>query len=341
MKVGKKMKNLNVLITGADGFIGSHLCEELIKKNFKVKALVEYNSSNSIGWLNDFSKNKLNSIEIIYGDIRDVELIHKVSKNIDIIFHLAALIAIPYSYEAPRSYIETNVIGTLNVLQATIKNSVSKLISTSTSEVYGTARYTPIDEKHILQAQSPYSASKIAADHLIEAYVKTYNVPAVTLRPFNTYGPRQSERAVIPTIIRQILDPQCKEIKIGDTSPIRDFNYVKDTAKAFINLALAKNELTDFGTAYNAGSGKSVSIKETIDLISQITNNKKKIISSKERFRPKKSEVMNLIASSEKLHKLTGWKPNTSLNSGLEKTINWWKINLQKNKLSRNSNYKI
>lgn len=335
------MKNLNVLVTGADGFIGSHLCEELIQQGFKVKALVEYNSSNSIGWLNDLSKNKLNSIEIIYGDIRDIEFVNKIGKNVDIIFHLAALIAIPYSYIAPRSYIETNVIGTLNILQTTINNSVSKLISTSTSEVYGTAKYIPIDEKHVLQAQSPYAASKIGADHLIEAYVKSYNVPAVTLRPFNTYGPRQSERAVIPTIIRQILDPKCVEIKIGDTSPVRDFNYVKDTAQAFIKLALAENKQTSFGAAYNAGTGKSVSIKETIEIISNVSNNKKKIVPSKERFRPKKSEVMNLIASSEKLYELTGWKPKTSLKKGLEKTINWWKVKLKNNSLSKNSNYKI
>ena len=246
------MKNLNVLVTGADGFIGSHLCEELVKQGFHVKVLVAYNSFNSIGWLNDLSKRKLKSIEIIFGDIRDADLINKISRKINIIFHLAALIAIPYSYRAPRSYIETNVLGTLNILQACMNNSIYKLISTSTSEVYGTAKYTPIDEKHILQAQSPYAASKIAADHLIESYYKTYKVPAVILRPFNTYGPRQSERAVIPTVIRQIIDPNCKKIKIGDTSPIRDFNFVKDTANAFIKLASANN--VEYGNAYNAGS---------------------------------------------------------------------------------------
>ena len=333
------MKNLNVLVTGADGFIGSHLCEELVKQGFHVKVLVAYNSFNSIGWLNDLSKRKLKSIEIIFGDIRDADLINKISRKINIIFHLAALIAIPYSYRAPRSYIETNVLGTLNILQACMNNSIYKLISTSTSEVYGTAKYTPIDEKHILQAQSPYAASKIAADHLIESYYKTYKVPAVILRPFNTYGPRQSERAVIPTVIRQIIDPNCKKIKIGDTSPIRDFNFVKDTANAFIKLASANN--VEYGNAYNAGSGRSVSIGETIKIINKITKNKKVYETSKERLRPQTSEVFNLIASSKKLELLTGWKPKTSLESGLEKTITWWKKNLNKNIINNSSDYKI
>ena len=335
------MENKNILITGAEGFIGSHLCEELIRRGSKVKALVLYNSNSDIGWLNDLPKSYLNSIEIVFGDIRDQNLIIDISKNIDIIFHLAALIAIPYSYKAPKSYIDTNVLGTLNVLQATNINSVGKLISTSTSEVYGSALYTPIDEMHKLQAQSPYSASKIAADHLLESFVKSYNTPAVIMRPFNTYGPRQSERAVIPTIIRQIIDPNCKTIKIGDLSPKRDFNYVLDTVNAFIKLAELSNKNIEYGSAYNAGTGKAISIDKTFKLINTITNNSKLIIKDKSRIRPPKSEVNHLIASSTKLHKVTKWKPNTSLEDGLKETVNWWKQRFKDNKVNNSSNYSI
>ena len=292
------MKNKNVLITGAEGFIGSHLCEVLVKTGANVKALVLYNSYSDIGWLNDLNKKSLDSIEIIFGDIRDQNLMIDITKRIDTIFHLAALIAIPYSYKAPKSYIDTNVLGTLNVLQASNINSVKRLISTSTSEVYGSAIYTPIDEDHKLQAQSPYSASKIAADHLLESFVKSFNTPAVILRPFNTYGPRQSERAVIPTIIRQVLDNNCKVIKTGDLSPKRDFNYVLDTVDAFIKLAeLSSNDIV-FGSSYNAGSGKAISIEKTLQLIKKITNSDKKVIQDKNRLRPKKSEVNHLIAIS-------------------------------------------
>jgi len=335
------MKNKNILITGAEGFIGSHLCEELIKKGAKVKALVLYNSNGDIGWLSDLPKSYLSSIEIVFGDVRDQNLIIDISKNIDIIFHLAALIAIPYSYKAPKSYIDTNVLGTLNVLQATNINSVGKLISTSTSEVYGSALYTPIDEMHKLQAQSPYSASKIAADHLLESFVKSYNTPAVIMSPFNTYGPRQSERAVIPTIIRQIIDPNCKTIKIGDLSPKRDFNYVLDTVNAFIQLAGLSHNNIEYGSAYNAGTGKAISIDETFKLINTITNNSKLIIKDKSRIRPPKSEVNHLIASSTKLYEATKWKPHTSLEEGLKETVNWWKQRFKENKVNNPSNYSI
>ena len=283
----------------------------------------------------------MSSIEIVFGDVRDQNLIIDISKNIDIIFHLAALIAIPYSYKAPKSYIETNILGTLNILQATNINSVDKLINTSTSEVYGSALYTPIDEMHKLQAQSPYSASKIGADHLIESFVKSYNTPALIMRPFNTYGPRQSERAVIPTIIRQIIDPNCKTIKIGDLSPKRDFNYVLDTVNAFIKLAELSHKNIEYGSAYNAGTGKAISIDQTFKLINKITNNSKLIIKEKTRIRPPKSEVNQLVASSKKLYDATKWEPHTTLEEGLKETINWWKLRFKENKVNTTSDYSI
>ena len=335
------MKNKNVLITGAEGFIGSHLCEVLVKKGANVKALVLYNSYSDIGWLNDLNKKSLDSIEIIFGDIRDQSLMIDITKRIDTIFHLAALIAIPYSYKAPKSYIDTNVLGTLNILQASNINAVKRLISTSTSEVYGSAIYTPIDEDHKLQAQSPYSASKIAADHLLESFVKSFNTPAVILRPFNTYGPRQSERAVIPTIIRQVLDHNCKVIKTGDLSPKRDFNYVLDTVDAFIKLAELPSKNIIFGSSYNAGSGKAISIEKTLQLIKKLTNSNKKVIQDKNRLRPKKSEVNHLIASSTKINKSTNWLPKTNIEAGLRKTIIWWEKRFKDKKINNSSKYYI
>ncbi len=333
------MKNKNILITGADGFIGSHLCERLVKKGANVKALVLYNSFETIGWLNDLPKNVLDSIEIISGDIRDNNFMINITRNIDIVFHLAALIAIPYSYNAPRSYVETNVIGTLNVLEAARLNSCNRIINTSTSEVYGSAIYTPIDEKHPLQAQSPYAASKISADHIAESFFKTYNSPVINLRPFNTFGPRQSERAVIPTIIRQMIDPKCKTILIGDTSPKRDFNYVTDTVDAYEKIALIQDNKIQYGTAYNAGSGRAISIKETIEIINQLTNNNKPIIKQKNRYRPKKSEVNHLLAESTKLKSISDWKPKVSFNKGIEKTIKWWQKKLLNNEIRHSISY--
>ncbi len=333
------MKNKNILVTGADGFIGSHLCEKLVKDGANVKALVLYNSFGSIGWLNDVPKKIIDNIEIISGDVRDNNFMISITKKIDIIFHLAALVAIPHSYYAPRSYIDTNVIGTLNVLQAAMQNSCSRIINTSTSEVYGSALYTPIDENHPIQAQSPYAASKISADYITESFVKSYNTPAINLRPFNTFGPRQSERAVIPTIIRQIIDPKCKNILIGNTSPKRDFNYVTDTVDAYIKVSQIKDNLVEFGSAYNAGTGKAISIKETLEIINQITKNNKPIIQDKKRVRPKKSEVNHLIASSSKLNNVSNWKPKTSLSKGLEKTIRWWEKKLHQKELRISSSY--
>ena len=331
----------NILVTGADGFIGSHLTDLLLSKGYKVTALSMYNSFNNIGWLEDIKNTKSKNLNILSGDIRDYNFCEKITEKVDTVFHLAALIAIPYSYIAPRSYIDTNVIGTLNILQGAKLNDCSKIISTSTSEVYGSAQYEPIDEKHVLQAQSPYSASKIAADHIIESFVKSYSLPAIILRPFNTYGPRQSERAVIPSIIRQIIDPSCKIIKIGDTTPKRDFNYVGDTVNAFIHLADSNNNKIEFGTAYNAGTGKAISIQETINLLNKISKNNKPIKKDKNRFRPKKSEVKNLIACSKKLSSVTNWQPKTSLDKGLKITLNWWKKQLKNKNIRYRSDYSI
>ena len=330
-----------ILITGAEGFIGSHLCEALVKRGVSVRALVLYNSFNKEGWLDDIPKNIRNNIEIISGDIRDKELLINISKSIDIIFHLAALISIPYSYMAPRSFLDTNTSGTLNVLEAARIANCSKIISTSTSEVYGSAIKTPIDEFHRIQAQSPYSASKISADLFLESYVKSFNLPAVILRPFNTYGPRQSERAVIPSIIRQIFDNRVKSIKIGSLETKRDFNYVEDTVEAFINLAEASNNKIEYGGVYNAGSGKAVTIENILKKIISMTECNKKVLKDKKRIRPKKSEVSELVASSKKLYKLTGWKPKYSLDRGLQETIEWWINRKKSNKIRKNTNYAI
>lgn len=336
-----KIKNNNILVTGAEGFIGSHLCERLVKIGANVKALVLYNSFNQEGWLEDIRDDIKKNIEIINGDIRDQEFIRNMSRKSDIIFHLAALISIPYSYNSPRSYVDTNILGSLNILEAARSGNCKKLISTSTSEVYGTAQKIPIDEMHKLQAQSPYAASKISADFLLESYVRSFNIPAVILRPFNTYGPRQSERAVIPSIIRQLLDKNIKNIKVGNLETMRDFNYVQDTVNAFITLAQADFRKTELGSAYNAGTGRAVSIDKVLKKLIKISGINKKIVIDKKRLRPMKSEVYNLVASSKKLNKLTNWKPEFSLEKGLQETIDWWKKRIQSNKIRKSSNYAI
>ena len=331
----------NILITGAEGFIGSHLTERLVRMGANVKALVLYNSFNKEGWLEDIPKDIRNNIEIISGDVRDQELMLNISKDVEVFFHLAALISIPYSYNAPRSFLSTNTIGTLNILEAAKRTNCKKIIATSTSEVYGTAIKTPIDELHKIQAQSPYAASKISADLFLESYVKTYNLPAVILRPFNTFGPRQSERAVISSIIRQLLDDKIKAIKIGSLETKRDFNYVQDTVTAFVKLAEASSKKIEYGSAYNAGSGKAVSIGNILEKIIKLTGSNKKIIQDKSRFRPKESEVHNLIASSKKFNKLTSWQPEFSLEKGLKETIDWWESRKNNNKIRLSSNYAI
>ena len=319
---------MKIFITGSEGFIGSHLTEKLVAEGFKVKALAMYNFKNSIGWLETIDKKIFKEIEIVKGDIRDIDFLNNQLKKIDTVIHLAALIGIPYSYVSSRSYLETNVSGTLNILQAALKNGTNKIINTSTSEVYGSAIKVPISEKHLLQGQSPYSATKIAADQIAFSFFKSFNLPVVTLRPFNTYGPRQSMRAVIPTIINQILNNNILEI--GNLNSTRDFNYVDDICDGFLRTLKTKNK-NIFGETINLGTGYEISIKKIIDLISSILEKKIKINVSQKRIRPKNSEVMRLCADSRKAKKLIKWNPKYSgkdgLIRGLEETINWYRIN--------------
>lgn len=306
-----------VLVTGADGFIGSHLTEMLYNKGYVVKALSQYNSFNNWGWLESVNCKK--EIEILNGDIRDPDFCKHISKDVDIIFHLAALIAIPFSYIAPNSYAETNIIGTLNICQAAKENRVSRLIHTSTSEVYGTAKYVPIDENHPLQPQSPYSATKIAADAMAMSFYNSFNLPVTIVRPFNTYGPRQSARAVIPTIITQIASG-AKEIKLGDISPTRDFNYVEDCCRAFIMLAEIDETI---GETINVGSNTEISIGDIFKLIKELMLSDVTFINKSERNRPEKSEVFRLWCDNKKIIDLIDYKPQTNIQEGLKKTINW------------------
>lgn len=309
--------NVKVLVTGADGFIGSHLCEMLVDKGYQVKALSQYNSFNNWGWLEDVSC--ADEIEILTGDVRDPHYCKHITRDIDVIYHLAALIAIPYSYIAPDSYVDTNIKGTLNICQAARDNGVKRIIHTSTSEVYGTAQYVPIDENHPVQAQSPYSASKIAADAMAISFYNAFNLPVTIARPFNTYGPRQSARAVIPTIITQIANGM-KEIKLGDLSPTRDFNYVEDTCRGFI--ALAESDGT-IGEIVNIGSNFEISIGDTLNLIKELMGSDVKFVTDEQRLRPDKSEVFRLWCDNSKIEKLTGFKPKTDIISGLRKTVDW------------------
>lgn len=310
-------KDKNILITGADGFIGSHLTEMLLRKGHKVRALAFYNSFNNWGWLEDVEQSE--NLEVISGDIRDPFFCTEITKNIDQIFHLAALIGIPYSYVAPDSYIDTNIKGTLNICSAARINDVERIIHTSTSEVYGTAKYVPIDENHPLQPQSPYSASKIGADSMAMSFYNSFDLPLTIARPFNTYGPRQSARAVIPTIITQIASG-IKEIKLGDITPTRDFNYVEDTCRGFISLAKCPESL---GETVNIGSNLEISIAETLELIKELMNSDVNFISDQQRVRPDSSEVNRLWCDNSKIKLLTGFEPKISLKEGLKKTIDW------------------
>ena len=312
-----------ILVTGADGFIGSHLTELLVKKGFDVRAFTQYNSFNNWGWLEDLDKNTLDSIEVLCGDIRDPFFVEHSIKGTDAVINLAALIGIPFSYVAPQSYIETNVIGAVNVAEAAQKHNLSKVIQTSTSEVYGSAKFVPITEDHPLQGQSPYSASKISADKLAESYYNSFKTPVITVRPFNTYGPRQSSRAVIPTIISQLLTED--KLILGDLSPVRDFTYVEDTANGFI---LAANNHEHVGEVINLGYGKASSIGEISELIMKIMGIHKEIISENSRIRPKDSEVIQLISNNNKAKELIKWEPKTDLEHGLEKTIEFISANL-------------
>jgi NAD dependent epimerase/dehydratase len=313
------MSNLKtVLVTGADGFIGSHLTEMLVAQGYNVKALSQYNSFNYWGWLEDIGC--ADSIEILNGDIRDPHYCNVITEGVDIIFHLAALIAIPYSYVAPQSYVDTNISGTLNICQAALTNKVERIIHTSTSEVYGTAQYVPIDEAHPIQPQSPYSASKIGADAVAMSFFNAFDLPLIIARPFNTYGPRQSARAVIPAIISQIATGK-GEIMLGDVSPTRDFNYVTDTCRGFIALANCEEAV---GEVVNIGSNYEISIEETFELIRELMGSKVKFIQDAQRIRPDKSEVFRLWCDNSKINQLTKYSPEVGIRDGLSKTIDWF-----------------
>lgn len=317
-----------ILVTGSEGFIGSHLTEELVKQGNKVRAFVYYNSFNSWGWLDTLPKDILNEIDIFTGDIRDPNGVREAMAGIDTVHHLAALIAIPFSYHSPDAYVDTNIKGTLNVLQAAKSLDVSRVLITSTSEVYGTAQYVPIDERHPYQGQSPYSATKIGADRLAESFYRSFNMPITIVRPFNTYGPRQSARAVIPTIITQLLSG-IDQIKLGSVTPTRDFNYVMDTVKGFIEIANSDNTI---GEEINIATQKEISIGLLAEeLIKQINPNAN-IICDEKRLRPELSEVNRLLGSNEKIMRLTNWKPEYSLEQGLAETIEFFKQNLSKYK---------
>lgn len=308
----------NVLVTGADGFIGSHLTELLVREGYRVKALSQYNSFNYWGWLEDVDCR--DRIEIVSGDIRDPHFCRHIIREVDTVFHLAALIAIPYSYVAPDSYVDTNVKGTLNICQAALDHGIKRVIHTSTSEVYGTAQYVPIDEKHPLQPQSPYSASKIGADAMAMSFFNAFDLPLTIARPFNTYGPRQSARAVIPTIISQIASGK-KQIKLGDVTPTRDFNYVADTCRGF--LALARCDAA-IGQTVNIGSNFEISVGDTLKLIRELMHSDVEFLTDEQRLRPGKSEVFRLWCDNTRIRELTGFTPEYSIRDGLQATIDWF-----------------
>ena len=309
---------MKILVTGADGFIGSHLTEILSRSGFQVTALSQYNSFNNWGWLEE--SDCLKNIEVITGDVRDLNFCRKITKDLDVIFHLAALIGIPYSYIAPDSYLETNIKGTLNMSQAAVDNKIKHFIHASTSEVYGTAQYVPIDEAHPLQPQSPYSASKIAADAMAMSFHHSFELPLTIVRPFNTYGPRQSARAVIPNIITQIAS-SAKQIKLGSLTPTRDFNYVEDTCNGFISLL---NKKAAIGEVINIGSNSEISISNILDIIQELMGSDVEVLTEEERIRPEKSEVQRLWCDNTKINKISGYLPKIGIREGLEKTIGWF-----------------
>lgn len=318
-----------VLVTGADGFIGSHLTEELVRRGYQVKAFVLYNSFNTWGWLDTLPKEIKEKIEIFQGDIRDPNGVRKAVEDVEAIFHLAALIAIPYSYHSPDTYVDTNIKGTLNILQAARDVRVERVLVTSTSEVYGTAQYVPIDEKHPFQGQSPYSATKIGADRLAESFYRSFELPVTIVRPFNTYGPRQSARAVIPTIAMQLLSGS-EEIKLGSLSPTRDFNYVKDTVNGFIKIYESSKTI---GEEINIATQQEISVGALAnELIRQINPNAR-IVCDEQRLRPAKSEVNRLLGCNKKIKELTDWEPKYSFEQGLAETIEFLRQNLDKYKV--------
>lgn len=318
-----------VLVTGSEGFIGSHLTELLIKEGYNVRAMVQYNSFNNWGWIDTFDKEIKDDLEVFLGDVRDPNGVREAMKGCNAVFHLAALIAIPYSYYSPDMYVDTNIKGTLNVLQAARDLGTERVMVTSTSEVYGTAQYVPIDEKHPYQGQSPYSATKIGADRLAESFYRSFNLPVTIVRPFNTYGPRQSARAVIPTIITQLLAGKDR-IKLGSLTPTRDFNFVKDTARGF--LEIYKSDKT-IGEEINIATQKEISIGQLAEELIKQINPEAQIICDEQRLRPEKSEVNRLLGSNEKIKRLTDWEPNYTFEQGISETIEFFKENLDKYKI--------
>jgi UDP-glucose 4-epimerase len=328
-----------VLVTGADGFIGSHLAEALVRENAEVTALALYNAFDRYGWLDEVDGEVRSSMTLVRGDIRDGVAMHRLAEGHDVVFHLAALIGIPYSYDSAQSYIDVNVTGTLNILEAARAHEVGRIVHTSTSEVYGTAKTQPIPETHPLVAQSPYAASKIAADKLAESYALAFDLPVAILRPFNTYGPRQSERAVIPTVIRQALDPTCDAISVGDVTPTRDFNYIADTVAAF--LAVGEADSLDYGRAYNTGTGTAVSVGAMIELVRAATGTNKPVSREPTRVRPENSEVRALLSDSRALRAATGWSPKVDLKSGLNTTVAWWRDRFAQGKVRSEAHYMV
>lgn len=327
MNVGILSKNNRILVTGADGFIGSHLIEKLVREGYKVRAFVYYNSFSSYGWLDTLPLELIKRIEFFAGDIRDPNGVREAMKGIDVVFHLAALIAIPFSYHSPDSYVDTNVKGTLNIIQAARDNNVGRVLVTSTSEVYGTAQFVPITELHPRQPQSPYSASKIGADAIADSFYRSFDLPLTIVRPFNTYGPRQSARAVIPTIISQLLNG-VEEIKLGDITPTRDLLFVKDTINGFLKIAECEKLI---GHEVNIATQSEITVGELAQLLINQINPSAKIVSDSIRLRPGKSEVFRLFGSNEKLKSFTDWRQNYSLQEGLAETVEWFskKENLQ------------
>lgn len=317
-----------VLVTGADGFIGSHLVETLLEEGYEVRAFVLYNSFNTWGWLDTFPKEKLDKIEIFAGDVRDPNAVRQAMQGVDAVFHLAALIAIPYSYYAPDAYVDTNIKGTLNILQAAKNLETERVLVTSTSEVYGTAQYVPIDEKHPFQGQSPYSATKIGADRIAESFYRSFGLPVTIVRPFNTFGPRQSARAVIPTIITQLLSGK-KEIKLGSLTPTRDFNYVKDTARGFLEIYRSDKTI---GEEINIATQKEISIGQLAEELIRQINPEAEIVCDEQRLRPEKSEVERLLGCNQKIRELTAWEPRYTFEQGIAETIEFLKHNMDKYK---------
>lgn len=326
-----------VLVTGADGFIGSHLAEALVSAGASVTALAQYNAFDSHGWLDDLGRDQRDALSIERGDVRDPAFVMRLCENQDIIFHLAALIAIPHSYRAAQSYVDVNVTGAVNVLEAARSHRPRRVVMTSTSEVYGTARVSPITEGHPLHGQSPYAASKIASDMMAEAYARSFEVPAVILRPFNTYGPRQSERAVISSTIRQALDPECDAIRCGDLTTSRDFTFVRDTVTAFAVAGSHGSIAT--GDPYNAGTGHAVTIGDMVDEVCRLIGTNKPVVQDTQRLRPEASEVRALLADATRLADATDWRPSTELSDGLAETIDWWRGRIADEKVRPSTDY--